>query len=68
MPVAPHRCQGCDRRWTGLVECHCGECHRHFSSEKPFDVHRDSFHCVNPVKLRRLFAVQRADGPVWTAR
>lgn len=65
---APNRCQGCPRIWTGLAEAHCSECHRHFTSVKPFDIHRDQFRCIDPVRLRRLFPTQRHDGMVWASK
>jgi hypothetical protein len=68
-------CPVCDRRWTGLSECHCTACHAHFSSDKTFDRHlaapqsRDV--CYDPGTLRdrhgrRVFkSVGKASGLVW---
>ena len=35
----PFGCE-CGRRWGGLAECHCAECHLHFLSVTGFDRHR----------------------------
>lgn len=32
-------CDGCHRSWNGAAECHCSECHHHFSSVSVFDLH-----------------------------
>lgn len=39
---------GCGRVWTGLNECHCRGCHRHFSNVRNFDGHRPKGACVDP--------------------
>lgn len=63
------RCGGCDRRWTGLKECHCATCHEHFSTVTNFDAHRVNGRCVKPAKAkiggRSLKAVERSHGTVW---
>jgi len=46
------RCR-CGRRWTGLSQCHCTACHRHFSSLGPFDMHRRDGRCNDPASLVR---------------
>lgn len=67
-------CRGCDREWTGLTECHCSVCHRHFTSVKPFDDHWvgvTNRHCVDPATLKRrdgnplLETIERKSGLVW---
>lgn len=32
-------CSGCPRDWSGFSECHCAECHRHFTGLSAFDAH-----------------------------
>jgi hypothetical protein len=68
-------CPTCTREWTGLAECHCGACHRHFGSLATFDGHRTGpdFNrvCSDPSTLTkkdgtpRFTAADRASGPVW---
>lgn len=64
----------CGRQWTGLTECHCTGCHRHFTSVQPFDAHWigvENRHCVDPAALKRkdgsplLDTVERKSGSVW---
>ena len=45
-------CGGCDRTWTGLTECHCATCHRHFGGIEGFDMHRVGGRCSDPSELR----------------
>jgi hypothetical protein len=33
-------CPRCARQWSGLAQCHCTVCHRHFSTVALFDRHR----------------------------
>lgn len=40
----------CGRQWTGLAQCHCRTCHRHFGSAAGFDRHRGSGKCADPSK------------------
>jgi hypothetical protein len=44
-------CPECDTRWTGLLTCHCGACHRLFSSVRTFDIHRTGGRCNDPAAL-----------------
>jgi hypothetical protein len=30
----------CKTEWTGLVECHCVNCHQSFSTDRNFEDHR----------------------------
>ena len=67
-------CGGCDRKWTGLAECHCSGCHRHFGSISAFDTHQGADGCHDPAALKprkngapRLVSVKRASGTVWVA-
>lgn len=56
VPSQAVRCKGCDRIWTGLRECHCGICHRHFSQVRSFDDHRTlgtHNQCADPLTLTR---------------
>lgn len=50
-PNGTWRCS-CGRNWTGLVECHCTVCHKHFSTVANFDAHRPYGHCVDPLEAR----------------
>ncbi len=45
---ADYPCLKCGRVWTGHGACHCGECHRTFSSLSAFDKHRIAFACAEP--------------------
>jgi hypothetical protein len=68
-------CNTCDRTWTGLDQCHCTGCHRHFVGLKAFDTHwrggRDR-RCVDPLSLRRedgnplMVREERALGAIYT--
>lgn len=63
----------CHRSWTGLAECHCAGCHRHFGSDSAFDIHQIGVDavCRDPATLfdrhgtPRLKAVERKSGMVW---
>ena len=71
MTAVLHRCGGYSRVWSGLTECHCSECHEHFSNEAAFNAHRRDFQCADPAGLRckdgnaLLGVTVRRDGPVW---
>lgn len=62
-------CAPCGRRWTGLRECHCRECHEHFSHVDNFDGHKIGSRCINPadarVKGNSLREKDTVWGPIW---
>jgi hypothetical protein len=64
-------CGGCERRWTGLTECHCARCHAHFGGITAFDRHLSPSGCRSPGSVRTrhdqpaFLATQRAHGTVW---
>ena len=66
------RCTHCGRRWSGLAQCHCPTCHRHFGDVNAFDRHRRNDACLNPADVRRrdgwpaFVAVDRPSGVVWS--
>jgi hypothetical protein len=62
-PVATAACGGCDRRWTGTAQAHCGRCHATFSSPRNFDEHRRDGYCRPPSTARR-----DNGQPIFTAR
>ena len=41
----------CGAEWGGHQACHCGECHRTFSSLTWFDRHRRGGTCTDPAGL-----------------
>ena len=50
-------CPRCDNWWSGLIACHCSECHRTFTGAYAFDMHRAGSHahgkrhCVDPERV-----------------
>lgn len=74
--VPSNTCSGCDARWGGGAECHCGSCHHTFSGVTLFDAHRfiDDEHggCRNPAEVTVLkrgttvpVAVMEFRGGMW---
>ena len=59
-------CRTCGRKWTGMKECHCTACHRHFSTVRNFDAHMKRGRCVDPLTLhqrsssRPLYAIKQS--------
>lgn len=57
-PAGTAHCD-CGRQWTGLREAHCSVCHRHFSTPRNFDAHRqyaskktrEHVICVDPLTV-----------------
>ena len=39
----------CGATWTGRSRCHCGGCHRTFSSLSSFEHHRVALACAEPL-------------------
>lgn len=69
-------CSDCGREWTGMAECHCAGCHRHFVGLTAFDAHfgPDGVHqdppLVWPEKSKRAGkpayrVVERKHGLAW---
>lgn len=64
-------CKGCEASWTGLKMCHCGACHRTFSTVRLFDKHRspvgDHGSCKDPstITTRVGDPVMVLAGGVW---
>ena len=64
-------CPRCGRRWSGLAQCHCPTCHRHFGDVKAFDRHRRDDACLDPATVKRrdgqpaFEQTIRPSGPVW---
>jgi hypothetical protein len=50
-PDRRSHCEGCHTSWGGHAECHCGECHRHFSGDSAFQAHRVNGECRDPSLL-----------------
>jgi hypothetical protein len=48
-------CGGCDARWTGQSVAHCAACHRSFSVNAHFDLHRspkgEHGTCLDPATI-----------------
>lgn len=68
----PGYCSDCDREWAAMGEAHCVECHRHFTSDSGFELHRRDGKCHDPRGLvgprsgKRVFAsTGRASGQAW---
>lgn len=51
--VRPHRCGGCQERWSGASVCHCAACHRTFTGVGPFDYHRAGNQCRDPRTVKK---------------
>lgn len=67
IPVGLWRCN-CGRQWTGLAECHCTMCHRHFSTVSNFDHHRTPNGCLDPLTVENSYAMRIKDtmwGPIY---
>lgn len=54
VPTGSASCR-CGRQWTGLREAHCTVCHRHFSTPRNFDYHRQATEnatvCLDPTEV-----------------
>ena len=58
------RCRKCGREWSGFAECHCTECHEHFSNERNFAQHIRGETHKHPSEVG-LVEQERANGAVW---
>lgn len=62
-------CGGCNKKWTGMLACHCSNCHESFSGITTFDLHREATgergRCKKPSRLglvsndRQLWAFEK---------
>jgi hypothetical protein len=63
------RCS-CGREWGGFRECHCTQCHRHFSVVQNFDWHEPG-RCLDPLTVTdkkgapRMKLTESVWGPIY---
>lgn len=62
----------CGARWTGTSIAHCAACHRTFSSDSAFDMHRVDLKCVDPESMKKkdgkpkLILKERGEVEMWS--
>lgn len=60
-------CARCARQWTGHSTCHCGACHRTFTSLSAFDAHQTLVRDVSGVRCSDPAGMYRKSGkPVFS--
>lgn len=64
VPTGTAKCT-CGRQWTGLRECHCTVCHKHFSTVDGFDAHRPYGKCIAPTEARVKGDALREKKTIW---
>lgn len=69
-PAETASCGGCEARWRGTAQAHCGACHRSFNSVSAFDQHRRRDTCLDPLDVRDRdgYAAMRLIDGVWRGR